>query len=260
MVRSNMGRITCSSLHPARPFVLARPTAVAKQRRRSSFSVALILLLWTGLAFAQEAPAESLTNVERRPTASRRVIGIQLDEHPGWSLGLEGYTGLTTLSTSEGTKGHAIGGGVSRLRFGHFEGGVALETSDYSGERWRSFGGFLGAFFPFTNWVDVDVSAGLALRNYVSGDSRYGTSGATARVPSFTLRFGISERPIGGLLGLRIGAAMLTGIDLKQRDVAWSYEIRDAPRVRGVSHFGGTTIGIVVTLGFDLAKRSDARR
>ncbi len=185
-----------------------------------------------------------------------RITGIHLDLKSGWSVGLEGYAGLTTFSNSEGTKGRAITGGLTRVRWQYVEIGAAVEASDYDRDRWRKFGGFAGAYFPFTNWVDIDATLGLGMRNYATSDLRYGPSGAAVSVPSLTLRLGLSDRPFSTLIGPRIGAALLVGVDLSRRDVAWSYEVAGMT-IEGVTRFGGITAGLVMNFGFDVAVRED---
>jgi hypothetical protein len=190
-----------------------------------------------------------------RPTLKLADIG--LDKRSGWSVGLEGYAGLTTLSANGGTKGHALAGGITRGRFSFVELGAGLEVSDNAGERWRSLGGFAGAYLPFTNWVDIDATIGFALRTYVSTDRSYGPAGTSVTVPALTLRLGVSDRVIEGLVGPRLGAALLVGFDLKHSDVEWSYAIPGETRFQGTSHFGGITAGLVMTFGFDVALRTD---
>ncbi|HEY5955586.1 MAG TPA: hypothetical protein VIV60_03490 [Polyangiaceae bacterium] len=204
--------------------------------------------------FASTPADDSGTRSKARPP---RITGIHLDARSGWSIGLQGYAGLTTLANADGIKGHALVGGISQLRFHYFQVGATLETSDYSGERWRSLGGFAGAFIPFTNWVDLDALVGLAVRSYVSQDTRYGNSGTTARLPELTVYVGIGDRIAGGLIGPRMGAGLLIGIDLDHRDVDWSYRTSGKEVATGSTRFGGTTAGIVMSFGLDVAVRSD---
>jgi hypothetical protein len=185
------------------------------------------------------------------------LADIHLDTKSGWSAGLEGYAGLTTLSTDGGTKGHALAGGITRGRFSYVELGAALEVSDNAGERWRSLGGFAGAYLPFTNWVDIDATIGFGMRTYVSTDRSYGPTGTSVSVPALMLRLGVSDRVVEGLVGPRLGAALLVGFDLKHGNVDWSYTIPGEARFTGTSQFGGITAGLVMTLGFDVALRTD---
>lgn len=201
----------------------------------------------------QTAPSESVYTPAAKP---RELVEIRIDNDSGWSLGLDGYVGLSTLTNSERTKGHALAGGVSRLRFSFVQFGATLEVSDLVDEQWRSLGGFVGAFVPFTNWIDVDASIGIASRNWISKDTRYGTGGTSLRVPALNFRLGVSDRMMGGLLGPRMGAALLVGLDLDRRDVPWSYQITRSDSVSGVTQFGGITVALVATIGFDVNKRS----
>jgi hypothetical protein len=214
------------------------------------------IVLETANALAQ--PTAEDPSIPRQPVRSTPELAeIQLDTKSGWSVGLEGYAGLTTLSANGGTKGHALAGGITRGRFGHVELGADLELSDNAGERWRTLGGFAGAYLPFTNWVDIDATIGLALRTYVSTDRSYGPIGTSVSVPALTMRLGVSDRVIEGLVGPRLGAALLFGFDLKHKDIDWAYTIPGQARYTGTSHFGGITAGLVMTFGFDVGLRTD---
>lgn len=190
------------------------------------------------------------------PAKPRQLVEIRVDQDSGWSVGLEGYAGLSTLANSERTKGHALAGGVSRLRFDFFQFGANLDVSDMVDEQWQSLGGFAGAFVPFTNWVDLDASIGISSRNWISKDTRYGAGGTSVRVPSLNLRLGVSDRMTRGFLGPRLGAALLVGIDLDRRDVPWSYQITRTETMTGTTQFGGITVALVASFGFDVNKRS----
>ena len=198
--------------------------------------------------------ASSETGLETR--GSPKMGGQHLDSNPGWSIGMEAYAGLGVLSFAEGTRGHALIGGVSRVRIGYVEFGGALEASDYELERWRQLGAFVGTFLPFTNWVDVDASVGLAYRDYVSTDTRYGAGGLQVGLPALTLRVGFSDRLAPGMFGARLGGAFLVGIDLARQEANWTYEVAHTQTIVGQSRFGGVTFGLVMTAGFDFSFRS----
>lgn len=215
-----------------------------------------LLIAATRPAFAQTATDEVSSASAPLRGAAHRITGIHLDAQSGWSVGMEGYVGLATVSTTDGTKGHAVAGGVSRARFGYAEIGGRLEMSDVDGERWRMVGGFAGAYLPLTNWVDIDTSVGLGVREYVSKDRRYGPGGVSARTPTLTLRIGVSDRTIEGLLGPRLGAALLIGIDLKHHDAQWTYKIPEMETMTGATRLGGVTVGLVMSVGLDVARRS----
>jgi len=227
--------------------------ATTPRRTLAALAGTSIVLALVGTAWAQSAPRALAGQ------APRRLTGVHIDRHSGWSVGLEGYAGLTTLSTSEGTRGHALAGGISRARFGYLELGGVFEVSDEAGERWRHFGGFAGGYLPLTNWVDFDATLGVVGRNYVSTDKRYGPSGLSVQVPALTLRLGLSDRTTEGLIGPRLGAALLFSFDLKHRDVPWSYNLLDASSIGGATRFGGVTAGLVMSFGFDVAVRRDRR-
>jgi hypothetical protein len=185
--------------------------------------------------------------------------GFYLRRNPGISLGLEPYAGIAVLAGGDGSRGHGIAGGVSRLRLGYLELGASLEASDSALVWWRQVGGFVGAYLPMAHWVDFDTSLGLAQRNYVSSDTRYGPGGFDVRGPALTYRIGVSDRPVGDRFGLRLGAAMLFGIDLKRYEGQWSLESR-AGTVTGVMHVGGVSVGLVACVGFDVILRRSSER
>ncbi len=187
--------------------------------------------------------------------------GFYLRRDPGISLGLEPYAGIAVLTGSDGSRGHGIAGGVSRLRLSYFELGADLEVSDSAIVSWRQVGGFLGAYLPIAHWVDFDTSLGLAQRNFVSSDTRYGPGGLDVRGPALTYRVGFSDRPVGDRFGLRLGAALLFGVDLKHYEGQWTYDL--GPRLgtaTGVIHVGGVSVGLVACLGFDVILRGSSNR
>lgn len=218
-------------------------------------AIAALLCSAPPRADAQELMPRATAVGPSQPGKHRRIEGIHFDPHPGWSVGLEAFAGLSTLTTSERTKGHALAGGVSRVRFDVFEIGGMIDSSDLVDERWRSVGGFVGAFLPYTNWVDFDATVGVSARNWISKDTRYGAGGASVRVPTLNFRFGVSDRTSEGLLSPRLSAALLVAVDMKHRDMPWSYTIRNVETLTGTTPFGGTTIAIVAGFGFDVGKR-----
>lgn len=227
-------------------------------RPAAGFVGCLSVVLLTALSHSAAAQYVTAPNEPVYTPASkpRQLVEIRVDTDSGWSVGLDGYAGLSTLTTSERTKGHALAGGVSRLRFSFVQFGATLEVSDLVDEQWRSLGGFVGAFVPFTNWIDVDASIGLASRNWISKDTRYGAGGTSVRLPALNFRLGVSDRMTNGLLGPRMGAALLVGLDLDRRDVPWSYQISRSESVSGTTQFGGLTVALVATFGLDVNKRS----
>jgi hypothetical protein len=191
-----------------------------------------------------------------RLLAARKEHGILLDNNSGTSIGVEGYAGNSVLTMSERRRGHFLTGGLLRTRVGHFEFGGAVDQSDYADGKWRSVGGFIGLYFPYVNWVDIDATVGLAERRYVNHETRYGKNGAKVSVPSLSLQLGFSERSSDvALFGVRLGAAVFAQIDVARKGVAWDYQIQGKTYAAGTTYFGGTTVGLVMNLGFDLAFR-----
>ncbi len=207
----------------------------------------------TGAAFAQSAPTESGL---APGNASPQNEGFYLKRSPGWSIGMETYAGIAVLSSAEGSLGHAMAGGLSRVRLGYVEMGVGVELSDMTTERWQQVGGFVGAYLPIAHWVDFDTTVGLAKRSYLNPDTRYGPGGLDVRGATLTYRLGFSDRPVSDLFGLRLGAALLIDVDLSHHDVPWQYYLGPIlGTVSSTSHFGGVTTGLVACLGFDVAFR-----
>ena len=181
--------------------------------------------------------------------------GYHLKSSPGISIGLESYAGLAVMSDSDASRGHAIAGGLSRLRISNLEMGAGLEVSDLALVRWRQVGGFIGAYLPLVNWVDVDATMGLAQRVYLNGDDRYGPGGLDLRSPTLTFRLGFSNRLIDEQLGLRLGAAVLVDADLKHQQASWQYVQQGQPTVGGTTSAGGYSVGLAVCVGFDVMLR-----
>jgi len=174
-----------------------------------------------------------------------------LDTSPGISMGLEAYAGLGVLSAGGPTLGHALTGGLSRLRWGNLELGASFELSDSNVIRWRQFGGFVGAYLPVVYWVDFDASVGLVERRYLGEDTNYGPGGLDVGGPALTLRVGVADRAVPGRLGLRLGAALLAAMDLQRHQAPWAYEVDGELKGTGVSRIGGYSVGLAICLGFD---------
>jgi hypothetical protein len=215
--------------------------------------------VWLLCTTTTTAHAQPVQYMDKGESTTRRVVpvwtGYHLKAHPGWSLGIESYAGLGVLSATEGSRGHALAGGLSRLRIGYLEAGAGLQVSDLAVVRWRQAGGFIGAFLPLVNWVDIDATIGLAQRTYLNADDRYGPGGLDLKTPAITFRLGFSDRVIDEQFGLRLGAALLFDADLKRKEAPWSYVVPGQETVTGTTHVGGFSTALVVTLGFDVAFR-----
>lgn len=203
-----------------------------------------------GVAFAQTATSADFESAQGVP----EFKGFHWQRDPGWSLGLESYAGLAVVTSADGARGHGIAGGLSRFQTGYLEFGAGLEVSDLAITSWRQVGAFVGAYLPVAGWVDFDTTIGLAQRNYLSPDTRYGPGGIDVRGPALTYRIGFSDRPIDDTFGLRLGAAMLFSVDLKHHDAEWTYDLGPQGGVAsGVTRLGGVSVGLVACLGFDVA-------
>jgi hypothetical protein len=130
-----------------------------------------------------------------------------------------------------------------------------MQVSDLALVRWRETGGFVGAFLPLVNWVDIDLAVGLAQRAYLNADDRYGPGGLDLKIPALTFRIGFTDRVIDERFGLRLGAALLMDADLRRKEAAWAYTVPGQDTVIGTTHVGGFSTALVATLGFDVAFR-----
>ncbi len=215
-----------------------------------------LLCAFTSTAYAQYAPGNSASGSRG---LEPEWTGYHLKSSPGVSLGLETYAGLAVMADSDGSRGHGVAGGLSRLRISYFELGAGLEISDLQLVRWRQAGGFIGAYLPLVNWVDIDTTVGIAQRTYLNGDERYGAGGLDLRSPTVTFRLGFSDRLIDEQLGFRLGAALLVDADVKHQQASWQYSQQGQPTASGVTNVGGFSAGLVVCLGFDVELRKSAR-
>lgn len=215
----------------------------------ASSAAAFIL---TGEASAQTPPPDSgqLANV-----VIARDVKPRLDGGAKFGVGLDAFAGLALLSRDGEAQSHALVGGLSRLRFGYFQVGAAIELSDSSADRYRSIGGFVGGFLPYRNWVDVEFAAGVAARHYITTDESYGAGGYDLALPAITLKFGISDRSGSGVLGARLGAGLVAAIDIGRHDAAWRYELAPGQFVEGTTRIGGVSVGFVASAGFDVGVR-----
>lgn len=190
---------------------------------------------------------------------SQRAIpvwtGYHLKKSPGWSLGLEAYAGIGVLADSDGTRGHELAGGQSILRISYVQMGASMEAGGVELVGWHKVGGFLGAYLPLVNWVDVDASVGLAKRTYFNGSQRYGAGGLEASTAALTFRLGFTDRLIDERFGLRLGGALLFDADLRHKSASWTYEAAGQQTSTGTTPVGGYTVGLAATVGFDVAFR-----
>lgn len=218
------------------------------------------IIAYFGLTRSANAQPAQTESEWAQGNASQPFTGFHLRSNPGWSLGLEGYAGLAVLTGGDATRGHGVAGGLSRLRTGYFEVGAGFEMSDLAIERWRQIGVFVGSYLPILHWVDIDATVGLAQRNYLSPDVRYGPGGLDVKGAALTFRLGFSDRPISDVFGLRLGAALLVDVDLKHHEVPWTYDLGQQGIVSSTSRFGGLSAGIAMCLGFDVAFGRSTRR
>lgn len=180
---------------------------------------------------------------------------------PGWSVGIQAFSGIAVAGTTEKGYAHAVAGGLARVQIGYVHFGGFIEATDYADDEWRAIGAFAGAWFPFHRWVDVEVAAGAAQRNYRSSDTRYGSGGYDVSSPALVLRAGVSDRSTEALLGVRLGAQLWSLIDFEHTEESWRYELTredggPSSFLTGKTRVGGISVGLAVTAGFDVAVSS----
>ena len=199
-------------------------------------------------------PPDDAGALVQRPT----LVEIELEDNPGWSVGLDAYAGLSALFGTDTRGAYSLAGGILRGRYRYYEGGVYYEATDSlsGGGDWQNVGGFAGAWLPYRNWVDFEIAARIGGRRFSDSDLRYGPTGYELWSPALGLVLGVSDRASKGTWGGRIGSQLVATYDLKQRDRAWQVSSLDPDTgtqsvASGKSHVGGFSIQLVVTLGFD---------
>ncbi|MGC4067561.1 MAG: hypothetical protein QM784_23530 [Polyangiaceae bacterium] len=210
---------------------------------------------WARIATAQSSDGREAepSTTALRLREEHRVRGIHLEQAPGGAVGIDGYSGIGMLAMDGRRVGHAYYGGLLRASYGYFELGGQLERSDRTKEQWSYVGGFAGAHLPYTNWVDVHSTVGIGIRSFDNDDRRYGPSGAKVSVPSLAFRLAITDRSTETGFAACLGAAFFAQFDLARHSVPWEYRIRDVVISQGQTVFGGLTVGLMMSLGLDLA-------
>lgn len=194
---------------------------------------------------------------------------IELDPTRRWSVLVEGFGGIGVLKTKDGTEAHSLGGGMARFRIWYFQAGGYVELTDRESYDTRAFGGVVGAYFPFRTrhlgpkgllgkWVDLDAVLGFGVRSYTSDDPRYGAGGFEESTPVGSLRLGVSDRSGSGTLAARFGAHLLASLDFAPKtrnwEVSYDSENEEGDRFSGRTHIGGYSVGMALSLGFDIGR------
>jgi len=214
-------------------------------------------LLTARVASAQLEPEEAAEEPSFRP---------RLASAAGLGASLEGYAGVTAYHSARAVRGHGVTGGIARLRASHLTlGGFVERADEIEFGRWSAFGGFAGVRFPFANWVDFEGSVGGGSRTHAEDDERYGSGqGYEWTTPFAMLRFGLSDRTSEAPLALRIGFEVFALFDLKRHDQPWEVVYPRSAGIeplvfRGTTPLGGSNVGLLVSVGFDVAAGKPAR-
>jgi hypothetical protein len=187
------------------------------------------------------------------PVAQPTRLPAHLVEPPTLSLDLSPYAGLGVLLDGTSSTSFALAGGMLRVRILSIQLGGYADIATLPNEYMESWGGLVGAHLPFFNWVDVDTALGLGVRAY----SNYGEASYLGdyRVsgPAGTARLGISDRA-GQLLGVRVGAQLIAGLDFSRKEQEWRIEPNERNLLgsSGVRQFGGLTLALVISFGLDV--------
>jgi hypothetical protein len=182
-------------------------------------------------------------------------IGFETD--PRWAVGIEGRVGVGMLAHSDARGAFAFAGALLRGHVSYFEAGGFYDHADATatGGTFSHAGGFVGAWLPYSNWVDFDAALGFGVRHYTDTDARYGGGGYSVNCPALSLLLGVSDRAHADKVGLRVGGGLVLTQDFGQKDKQWSFqETNDAGEVvstNGTTHVGGFSASLVFMLGFD---------
>jgi hypothetical protein len=101
--------------------------------------------------------------------------------------------------------------------------------------------------------VDVDTDLGLGARWYTNHGRASYLGDYRVSAPAGTARLGVSDR-VGQLLGVRVGAQLIAGLDFSRKEQEWRIEPNERNRLgrSGVRQFGGLSIALVITFGLDV--------
>ncbi|HEY3498415.1 MAG TPA: hypothetical protein VGK73_27165 [Polyangiaceae bacterium] len=209
-----------------------------------------------GVAFGGPPPSDA-GSLPKQP----KIVEIAFEKQPGWAAGLDVFGGLAALAGSDTRGSFAYGGVLARGRYRYYEIGGYFQLTDdplSSAGSFQEFGGILGAWLPFQNWVDFELAARIGARTYEDPSTRYGASGYELTGATLGFQFGVSDRVRSDLVGGRVGAQIVGSYDLKQRDQPWQETRIDANGMEvltsGTTHVGGFTIGIQMSLGLDIGR------
>jgi hypothetical protein len=214
-------------------------------------AVMLSLLLASPAALGQPVPLDEGTGDEPG-------FLPQLGAASGGSVALQGYGGIVAHRAGGAFWGHGAAGGSLRARYRYVEVGGYYEASDRIEQGWwTAYGGFAGVFLPFRNWVDFEATVGVGSRTHREDDIRYGPNGYAWSTPAVQLRFSVSDRSAESLAAVRLGMELYAMVDLKRHRQPWQlvYPRPDGiePLVySGVTDVGGTSVGLLFSVAFDL--------
>jgi hypothetical protein len=188
-------------------------------------------------------------------------VEISFEKQPGWAVGLDAFGGLAALMGTDTRGSYAFAGALLRGRYRYYEIGGFFTMSDdpmSSPGSLREFGGILGAWLPFKNWVDFELAARVGARTHTDPATRYGPDGYEHTSATLGFQLGVTDRVHGEKLGGRIGAQIVGSYDLSQKDQVWT-QLRENPDgmmvlTSGTTHVGGFSLGIQMSLGLDVGE------
>jgi len=226
--------------------------------------VVVALLARSGRAAEPSAPVPAPDEMDDEGSDVAPAAVVFRLEPRGAAVSVEAVAGLAVEQMSDNTRAHQLAGAMVRLHLGLAEVGGSYWTTD-SGEataldelvqeHYREVGAFAGGFLPYRRWVDFDGALGLASRIYANPSRVYGPGGLSVSTAALTARVGVSARSGRALLAARVGAALVTSIDLARREVTEHHYFlengvqQDVTRQLGM---GGVSIALVLSCGIEI--------
>lgn len=216
-------------------------------------------------AAAAGGPEQATPWRETEDTIEPAKPWLRLDDPATFGVGIEGYAGLAAQWTRGEDRAHGVVGALARLRYHYVQVGGTYEVTD-SGEatalseptleHWRAVGAFVGVFFPFYRWVDVEGSVGYVSRTYGNPSSIYGSNGFELAVDALAFRVGVSGRTSRRLTGMRVGAELVATADLGHGEPVWRRQFLKPGgglgETTGTTPIGGVSIGLVLVTGLEV--------
>jgi len=184
------------------------------------------------------------------------------------SAGIGAHAGIFNQWVVSESRAHGLIGGDLYLRYFYVEARAFLELSDsgeapglfeVAQESSRTAGGALGAWLPIEGSIDGHASLGYAVREFVNPSELYGPSGLSAKTHVLELRIGITDRSTERLLGARVGAWIVSTMDMDPHDATWRRTFLRGDgttgTTTGTTRIGGFSLGLAISAAFEIGGR-----